>query len=75
MNSLSSFDSTSLACVATPLSVHCAGKAYSMMESGSNSVPLIWSIEYLKNTLCRVVAASQKLGGPARALSTTGSFH
>ena len=46
-----------------------------MIESGSNSVPLTLSIEYLKNTLCRVVSGSQKLGGPASAFSTTGSFH
>ena len=46
-----------------------------MIEFGSNTVPWIWSSEYLKNTLCRTFASSQKLGGPASAASTTGSFH
>src|SRR6184192_3282087 len=53
MNSLSSFDNTSLAWVDTPLSVHSAGKAYSMIEAGSNAVPWIWSTVYLKNSLCK----------------------
>ena len=43
MNCLSILDSTSLASVPMPLSVHSAGKKYSMIDSGSKSVPLTWS--------------------------------
>jgi hypothetical protein len=46
-----------------------------MIEAGSNVVPLIWSAAYLKNTLWRTVAGSQKLGAPPSAFSTAGSFH
>ena len=62
MNSLSMVDRTSLALVAMPFRVHEAGKKYSMIESGSKSVPLIWSALYLRRTLCRAFCSSQKLG-------------
>jgi len=58
-----------------PFRVHEAGKKYSMMESRSNPVPLIWSAEYLRRTLWRVVASSQKFGDLANSVMTTCSFH
>jgi hypothetical protein len=45
-----------------------------MIDSGSHWVPLTWSKRYLSSTLCRTVASCQKLGDPASAAITTGSF-